>query len=65
MSIQPVIIDSSMFNTENKKNLNQQLSPALKIPLGGGSSFKTQKFSKIQLQAIIDNLYQYDSKAGS
>ena len=28
----------------------------------GGFNAHTQKFSKIQLQAIIDNLYQYEAK---
>ena len=33
-------------------------SPKIK----NGFNAHTQKFSKIQLQAIIDNLYQYESK---
>ena len=63
MNIQPVIIDSNHFNNADKqqqalaspgKSMQQQMSNNL--------TYKTQKFSKIQLQAIIDNLYQYDSK---
>lgn len=46
VNIQPVIIDSNNLNNHDESQ-QQPKSPSLNIPMGGGSSYKTQKFSKI------------------